>query len=475
MIRFLLFLLLAAIMADWILTGCTTPPRTPLPLRPVTLVSHVTHHAGSPLDGPGNRSPESPALASALRVRFAVFGLEKMPGHAFSPLGASSRLVVEESDSPLLPAVRLASGTRFTTCPDAAAFQKALASLQSGRNRLLATEWGVLPAGTTSVLALTGDSAFPRNRRRPPPCRIRVMVHRPKGPSPNDVLQAALGMQVLANAASHSAQDRGELVLVDADALKGRNHLVFLLPSPFPRDWPRALAVGVEVTAAPDSSDPFLTAWKQAVSRCQDDLAAAAPPSAPSGREPGPPGLAAVLDGLTWRERRRDALDSLARAAGADLTRDLLYILPSGILRSLAEEVHDLAGSERSREGSDGISMDTLAWFLDRTAVRLLAGKLDQESLSPELEAILVRHTGEVARHPDLIKEFADAARNRKDFHALVLEENRHFLKNVSPASRIRAHDWLAGQGAALEGYDPLAPADARRQALRRSALGGKP
>jgi len=398
-----------------------------------------------------------------------------MSGHAFSPLGASSRLVVEQSDSPLLPTVRLATGTRFTACSDALAFQEALASLQSGRNRLLATEWGVLPAGTTTALTLTGDSAFPRNRRRPPPGRIRIMVHRPKGPSPDDALQAALGVQVLADSASHSAQDRGELVLLDADALKGRNRLVFLLPSPFPRDWPRALAVGVEVSAAPDASDPHHEAWRRAVARCRDDLAAAGPSPAPSLQEPGSSGLAAVLDGLTWRERRRDALDSLARTAGADLTRDLLYILPSGLLRSLAETVHDLAGSERRRKGVDDFSMATLAWILDRTAVRLLAGELDRESISPELEAILVRHAGEVARHPDLIKEFADAAKNRKDFHALGLEENRQFLKNVSPASRIRAHDWLTGQGAAIEGYDPLASADARRQALRRAARGGKP
>jgi len=50
---------------------------------------------------------------------------------------------------------------------------------------------------------------------------------------------------------------------------------------------------------------------------------------------------------------------------------------------------------------------------------------------------------------------------------ARILEENRIALEGSSPAARVRAHDWLAEQGLAVPGYDPLADGPARRAALR--------
>ena len=455
-----------------VLAGCCVTPSRPAPVPdPVSLECCVTCYRGSLLAGPGGHPSIRIDLAGADLCRFTVIGLAKMPADAFSSLGSSSRLVFEHEGVPLAPSVQLLSRTRFTAYSDCLAFEKLFRSLPVGRKERLAAEWAVLPAGMTTVLSLTGDSEMSRNRRPPPRCRLRLLVHRPSG---SKIPQVALGMQFLSDASADSALDRGELVLVDPDVLKDRNRMVFFLPSPFPRDWPRALAIGVEMVPPPPSTSPLRAVWARAASRCMENLGAATPGSTPAPltrpqalQDPG-----AAIEGLRWRDHRRDALVYLAGRSGADLTGAILYILPAKLLRTLAAKTHaHLTGKQ---EGKGALSRNDIAWILDRAALHLLSAEVDRGRLLPELEAILIQHVGEVARHPDLLEEFADTAENQEAFRDLVLEENRLFLENVSPASRIRAHDWLAERGAVPEGYDPLAPARTRRRALRTNAGGKK-
>ena len=48
-------------------------------------------------------------------------------------------------------------------------------------------------------------------------------------------------------------------------------------------------------------------------------------------------------------------------------------------------------------------------------------------------------------------------------------DENLIALEDSAPAARVRAYDYLAARGKALPGYDPLAPAKARRAALEKA------
>ena len=50
-----------------------------------------------------------------------------------------------------------------------------------------------------------------------------------------------------------------------------------------------------------------------------------------------------------------------------------------------------------------------------------------------------------------------------------MIVENRIYLEDNSPASRVRAYDWLKARGAAPKGFDPLANPRDRREALAAS------
>jgi len=61
---------------------------------------------------------------------------------------------------------------------------------------------------------------------------------------------------------------------------------------------------------------------------------------------------------------------------------------------------------------------------------------------------------------------------------ARVIAENLIYLEDASPASRVRAYDWLQSRGRAPAGFDPLGTPRERRDALEKArsaaAEGGK-
>lgn len=54
------------------------------------------------------------------------------------------------------------------------------------------------------------------------------------------------------------------------------------------------------------------------------------------------------------------------------------------------------------------------------------------------------------------------------DLRQRLLLENSIYLEDISPAARARAFDWLAVQGQAPQGYDPLASLAERRRVLNQ-------
>ncbi|MDF1798976.1 MAG: hypothetical protein P1V81_07360, partial [Planctomycetota bacterium] len=76
------------------------------------------------------------------------------------------------------------------------------------------------------------------------------------------------------------------------------------------------------------------------------------------------------------------------------------------------------------------------------------------------------RHAGEVGRYPNLLEEALQVSRDLPGFTARLVAENRVFLEDSSPASRVRAFDWLKARGQAPPEYLPLALRSARRAAL---------
>jgi hypothetical protein len=89
--------------------------------------------------------------------------------------------------------------------------------------------------------------------------------------------------------------------------------------------------------------------------------------------------------------------------------------------------------------------------------------------LPPELRAVLTIYAGEPARHGGSLDDIAHQSTSRQDLENRLTAENLVFLTDASPASRVRAYDWLKARGLAPAGFDPLGPAKERREALDKA------
>ncbi len=160
--------------------------------------------------------------------------------------------------------------------------------------------------------------------------------------------------------------------------------------------------------------------------------------------------------------QRRQALLYLAREAGAPRIEGVALSATEVVMDRLAYAVTKECGSGPACEP------DTLGWRLQKTAYLLAVELLSTDQTWPELEAVVIRYTGEVGRHPPVLKEMVSGAIDIVDLEQRLLQENFIYLEDVSPAARTRAFEWLATKGRAPEGYDPLASLKERRSVLNR-------
>jgi hypothetical protein len=122
-----------------------------------------------------------------------------------------------------------------------------------------------------------------------------------------------------------------------------------------------------------------------------------------------------------------------------------------------------------------------LSWLLDHAAFELLvlsdapsnssagSGAGASTPLPPELKAVLTVYAGEPARHSGSLDEIAQQSTSRQDLENRLTAENLVFLTDSSPASRVRAFDWLKARGLAPAGFDPLGSGKQRREALDKA------
>ena len=162
----------------------------------------------------------------------------------------------------------------------------------------------------------------------------------------------------------------------------------------------------------------------------------------------------ALEQSLNWPK----VLLNLADTTGADMARDLLLIAPYRVAYRVRNQVLYAADDLRARTAA--------AWALDRGAYRVLIDLGQEGHLTPSLEAVLILHTGQVGRDTTLLGDLLTQSTDLNALRRRLIRENAIFLEDMSPAARSRALEWLATQGKAPAGFDPLAPAKQRRAAL---------
>lgn len=180
----------------------------------------------------------------------------------------------------------------------------------------------------------------------------------------------------------------------------------------------------------------------------------------------------------------RPALLLLAEEANAELAAELALVADESFLVELSRSA--FPGAEETPEGetivqqgdsavidpaehpaSTTINPKSIRWVLESSAWQLLAtGSLD-ETLDPELDGVLLRRGGALARFPDVIIDALKASKpSLEAFDARMIIEHEYSLEDSSASVRVRAFDWLTERGRAPEGYDPLGPREERRAAL---------
>ncbi|MCP4455240.1 MAG: hypothetical protein GY809_27585, partial [Planctomycetes bacterium] len=76
-------------------------------------------------------------------------------------------------------------------------------------------------------------------------------------------------------------------------------------------------------------------------------------------------------------------------------------------------------------------------------------------------------HAGQLGRDPTTLRELISVHHSVAELNKTLIQENKLYLLDMSPAARTRAFEWLKTQGVTAKSYDPLASAKARREALK--------
>jgi hypothetical protein len=450
-------------------------PAAPTALQAPAVNSHVDYYMGTPLSGPLAKEIGAVAPADALVAKVTFIGLQAMPRGVFDPLGAQVRLIAAtRAGSPVLPSGRLTQGTRFTAIAKAETFKADLAAGKFGPSISIATLDGALPGGATAVFALEDTAGspdvIPEDIARK---SVRVELYRPDDKT--SPLQAALVVEDFVDvespideAAESSTVGKNPPVFQREVAVFNRpgNRDPFALIIPIQFKDAQTAAVVAIVEISPSSAD---AAHQKALTEAIAELktasqAAGKRPDVVSVDPPDWPGLSSALESLFWVDRQRAGLVFLAGQTQAVITEDVALAADETVLSKLADGVSKaMIASPAARDRA------SIGWVLERTTLGLLLQMQSSGKMPAEMSAILAMQAGEAGRHSSTLEEVMTGVTGRQDLENRLAAENYIFLEDTSPASRVRAYDWLRSRGLAPAGFDPLGTSKARRTALDKA------
>lgn len=168
-----------------------------------------------------------------------------------------------------------------------------------------------------------------------------------------------------------------------------------------------------------------------------------------------------AIENLQWRASQRRALTHLAESTGCSLARDVALTAPQPFLGRCCEAIHEALVQE-----ARPATVADLGYSVERATYLELAQRLD-DGLPPSVEAAMILHAGQVARNPSAVVEIFTVATTLSELPSVLAEANFIGLRHSRASARARAFDWLSRKELAPAGFDPLASATERRQALR--------
>ncbi|MBL8750972.1 MAG: hypothetical protein JNK78_17565 [Planctomycetes bacterium] len=180
--------------------------------------------------------------------------------------------------------------------------------------------------------------------------------------------------------------------------------------------------------------------------------AAAVPPSAARER-------ADIAAHAIGEHNLRPALLAIARQQGLAACTDALLTADESHLAAIAATIGDV---DPDAPGA--------AWAFAQKVWSAFLPSIQRDQLTAGLRACLTRQFGSLALDASTLQQLLATSADAEAFRRSVHDENVQDLASRDAVQRVRAHEWLAAQGAAVPGYDPLGPANERRRALRPRA-----
>lgn len=432
----------------------------------------MTHFEGPLLRGPVPLADDAPILEpdllTARVARLRVLYLDEVPRMLEALPSRASLVIGARGDQPLLPTTVLAIGSRVGVATE----DRVLAKTDGTRIRSLpvANLEALLVPSATAVFVASSEQSRILESGEEVLRQLNVFVSESEvePESGRSEIRVSLLIEdtVPGSAPTNPEVVQRQLVVLDTAPPSDGTPLTMLFPSPFATEAGRGFAAFLTL----EPFDPDLPGGAELVARWKDDLKSAAAvaferATRPSLMETQSRALRAGVDAIDALQNPRGTLIFLSENLDSDLALDLA-------LTAEDDQIQEWLGTlqEEFREFRDLPLEDaepgTLGWALERTALTLIADRLDRDELSDALRGTLIRNVGEVGRSAPAIRGIVQRATTTEEMNAELVVENRAFLDSSEPASRVRAYDWLAARQLAPTEYDPLAPRAERRTAL---------
>jgi hypothetical protein len=422
--------------------------------------------------------------------------LARMPPLESADLATCTRLVTRPgSEHVLLPTLQLTRQARVLWPEDVSSAVRNLRVSLPDDHADVAAARGALPAGVTVGFALDDAGAGALAARgETHRSRVTVLLHRPVGVEGGGVQLALLmeGRDATDSPAPTGAEGpdareegetgdlapRTELVVLEGTLRADGRSVVLLLPWGFSSGTARAVAAIVTVSRPPRPGTTAAEQHADAVDRYRQQVAPVARPE--TAGLAARAGVTSAFSGLASPSTRRASLCALALLTAAPMAGDFALSASDALLADLEASLREQVAARGDRDVEGELPVDApdtegpvfdgpeLGFLLERAALTLLAEAASGDTPDAALEAILLRHAGESGRSPNHLLRLSARAEGLAALHGLFVDENLVYLEDPSPASRVRAFDWLARRGLAPDGFEPLAPVAERWAAMKR-------
>lgn len=437
-----------------VLVGCTTPERPQLSV-PATQIRQ-THFLGNAVSGPQTGRLGADLANGAMLVDVQLYAATELSTDRFDPVGAAARLVLATRDRQPAPASgELTGPVRWAASAQADEFMAQLRYSPPTDVVKWQEQRFAVPKNATGSLQLADGQR-----------EIQLLVSNNSDGPIAPACEVALG---ISQTNGFDNSQRHEQAVFRPIAVGDGVNMAIVMPFQFPEPKAKTLAIVIRAEPAPVKDDAFaklLERSRQDVEMESDAAAQRMKDLLASQLRGNWPGFEAALLAAADAKTRRNAMVYLASQTGADLSRDCYLVADDAALEKM------LAGvAQRLTEVAPATRSDAkFAAVLEISTLQFLGKLLSDNQLPPELGAVLTDYAGEAGRHPGSIEQISSKLTDRKELDARLIVENRIYLEDNSPASRVRAYDWLKARGQEPKGFDPLASPRDRREALAASS-----